>query len=188
MDSFGADSESLDGPGPEEGAGEAEEFVNEEYEHLVRRWRNEAFAPEILPFDEDMVSNMTEANQYLSEALFAEAQEMEDGGLDPMDSTIRSIDLDRVKYWLRDYLRIRLWKLMQWPQHYLKFENQERLSEAERVFLREHWSAKQDFLAAHLLNYLPEQKQQLDEKTDMMDMVRTPRHIHHVSSSTRRLT
>jgi hypothetical protein len=31
-----------------------------------------------------------------------------------------SQDLERTKYVLRDYLRIRLWKLTQWPQHYLE--------------------------------------------------------------------
>merc|ERR1719443_269801 len=99
---------------------------------------------------------MTEANQYLSEALFAESQEMEDAVHDTLDATIRNIDLDRVRYWLRDYLRIRLWKLMQYPQHYLEPANQALLGDAERVFLREHWAGKQQFFQGHLLNFLPQ--------------------------------
>ena len=74
---------------------------------------------------------------------------------------IRQIDMERVAYWLRDYLRIRLWKLMQYTQHYLGPTATEVLSPAEKVFAKDHWKGKEAFLTAHLLKYLPEQKRSL---------------------------
>jgi hypothetical protein len=81
---------------------------------------------------------------------------------------------------LRDYLRIRLWKLTKWPQHYLEPGNLDVLSDAERVFLREFWEAKKGFLENRLLEALPPAKRLLDEKTDLLDMVRRPNLEKHV--------
>merc|ERR1719387_265483 len=116
---------------------------------------------------------MVELVEYISESLQVEQEE--DGELmSLMNHTIRAVDIDRVKYWLRDYLRIRLWKLTQWPQHYREPERQGLLSDAERTFLHEYWRAKESFLKAHCLQYVPETKQRLDQKTDLQDMVRRP--------------
>merc|ERR1719277_2145665 len=95
---------------------------------------------------------------------------------DPNDAhyALRCIDLERVKYVLRDYLRIRLWKLSQWPQHYLEPANHNLLSDAERVFLRETWELKAAFFEHRLLCALPEVKRHLDERMDLLDMVRRP--------------
>ena len=107
---------------------EVSNVLNEEYEILYMRWLNECFAPEILPFDHEMVYNMTETMQFLKDALPDDPPRMRE---------IRQIDMERVAYWLRDYLRIRLWKLMQYTQHYLGPTATEVLSPAEKVFAKD---------------------------------------------------
>lgn len=150
-----------------------EDFVNPDLPMLLRMWRNEKYAPELLPFNERVVVNISEVIEFLGEEL---DQDRADENQDPNDPSfaLRCKDLERVKYALRDYLRIRLWKLGQWPQHYLERNNVNLLSDAERTYLKEHWSHKRQFFESRLLSALPPSKQALDDKIDLLDMVRRP--------------
>jgi len=177
MDSAG-DSSSLGG-GAEAGT-EAEPWIHQGMDQLIRRWKNEKYAPEILPFDQQNVEDLSEATEFVSEILHEEMADSEEKDPNDPDYRLRCIDHDRVKYVLRDYLRIRLWKITQWPQHYLEPDNIEVLSEAERTFLREYWDAKKGFLENRLLDALPPAKRALDEKIDLLDMVQRPNLDKHV--------
>uniref|UniRef100_A0A7S1PN95 DNA replication complex GINS protein SLD5 n=1 Tax=Alexandrium catenella TaxID=2925 RepID=A0A7S1PN95_ALECA len=160
--------------------GEDEVFHNKDVEKLFLRWQNEKFAPEVLPFDRDVAENISEMVEYVGEGL--EEERGEGDGQDPNDPDycLRCVDLERIKYLLRDYLRIRLWKLSQWPQHYLEPANIQYLSDAERQFLREFWNLKKGFFESRLLGGLPTAKQGLDDKMDLLDMVRRPALDKHV--------
>lgn len=156
------------------GEEEDEAFVNQEVTDLQRYWRNEKYAPELLPFKTTVVENLSEVIEFVGEDLDEERADEEDA--DPNDPSLmlRSAELERVRYVIRDYLRIRLWKLTQWPQHYMERDNMVLLSDAERNFLREYWHNKKKFFESRLLGALPPSKQGLDEKADLMDMVRRP--------------
>eukprot|EP00442_Polarella_glacialis_P020574 CAMPEP_0115079728 /NCGR_PEP_ID=MMETSP0227-20121206/18273_1 /TAXON_ID=89957 /ORGANISM="Polarella glacialis, Strain CCMP 1383" /LENGTH=238 /DNA_ID=CAMNT_0002467271 /DNA_START=116 /DNA_END=832 /DNA_ORIENTATION=- len=179
MDSF-EDQDSFQASGQAAGQGEEEAFVHEDVDRLIRRWRNEKYAPEILPFDKDVIQNMSELLEFVAETLDGERNEGE--GQDPHDPDfcLRNIDLERMRYVLRDYLRIRLWKLTRWPQHYLEPKNQDLLSAAERAFLSEYWDNKRLFLDNRLLTTIPPSKRALNEKLDFLDMVRRPEIEKHV--------
>jgi len=153
---------------------EEEDFIDPDIDNLHRAWRNEKYAPELLPFNHTVVEHISELVEFVVEDL--EEARAEDEEVDPDDVTemLRKADLERVRYVLKDYLRIRLWKLTMWPQHYMERENFKRLSEAERNFLREYWDIKKTFLHGRFLRALPEAKHVLDEKSDLMDMVRRP--------------
>mmetsp|Transcript_151141 Transcript_151141/g.485547 ORF Transcript_151141/g.485547 Transcript_151141/m.485547 type:complete len:243 (-) Transcript_151141:136-864(-) len=158
----------------ETGTGEDEaDFVNPDLPQLHRMWRNEKYAPELLPFNVRVVQNISEVVEYVGEDL---DQDRQDEDQDPNDPSyvLRCKDLERVKYALRDYLRIRLWKLQKYPQHYLESKNLKLLSDAERTFLREHWHHKKQFFESRMLSALPPSKQSLDDKIDLLDMVRRP--------------
>lgn len=185
MDSLGEQSlGDMSSPGllgaGADGAAEDEPWVHQGIEQLMRRWQNEKYCPEILPFDQQIVEDLSEAIEFVNENLH---EDMADGdSQDPNDPDylLRCIDYERVKYVLRDYLRIRLWKISQWPQHYLEPGNNEVLSSAERIFLQESWDIKKAFYKNRLLDALPEMKQQLDQKLDLLDMVRRPELDKHV--------
>jgi len=181
MDSLESDLNGLLGAADAEEEKENEPWIHQGMEQLVRRWKNEKYAPEILPFDQQNVEDLSEAIEFVNEILHEERAE---GSLeDPtcaIDYSLRSIDYERVKYVLRDYLRIRLWKLTKWPQHYMEEGHIEVLSPAERHFLREFWDAKQGFLHNRFLDALPPTKQPLDQKLDLLDMVRRPNIEKHV--------
>jgi len=160
----------LDSGDPNE---EGEDFVNVDIVQLHRIWRNEKFAPELLHFGERVVENISELCEVVGEDLDQERAEEQQDPNDP-SWVLRCVDLERTKYVLRDYLRIRLWKITQYPQHYLDPDNIKLLSDAERIFLRDYWGAKKEFFHNRLLGALPPSKQGLDDKIDLMDMIRRP--------------
>lgn len=175
MDSF-EESETL---GATPGTGD-DRFVNPDLSKLLIMWRNEKYAPEILPFDTEVVENISEVVDFVGETLEEERLESDVQDPNDPDRCLRVLDLDRTKYILRDYLRIRLWKLSQWPQHYLEPRNLALLSEAERNFLRDCWQLKRGFFEHRLLGALPAAKRGLDDKLDHLDMVRRPILDKHV--------
>eukprot|EP00441_Pelagodinium_beii_P042429 CAMPEP_0197649954 /NCGR_PEP_ID=MMETSP1338-20131121/30392_1 /TAXON_ID=43686 ORGANISM="Pelagodinium beii, Strain RCC1491" /NCGR_SAMPLE_ID=MMETSP1338 /ASSEMBLY_ACC=CAM_ASM_000754 /LENGTH=235 /DNA_ID=CAMNT_0043224269 /DNA_START=52 /DNA_END=759 /DNA_ORIENTATION=+ len=158
---------------------EEEAFENPDVENLIRRWRNEKYAPEVLPFDQALIENMSEVLDFVTETLEEERVEGQQDPHDP-DFCLRSLDLERMRYILRDYLRIRLWKLTQWPQHYLQPTNQTLLSTAERTFLKDFWDNKKLFFENRLLLALPAASQNLEDTNDLLDMVRRPDIEKHV--------
>jgi hypothetical protein len=173
-------NDTLSNTGSVEDADKNEPWIHKGFETLMRRWRNETFAPEILPFDSQTIEDYTEATELVSEILHEDRMDAESqDGIDP-DFNIRCMDHERVQYVMRDYLRQRLWKLQQWPQHYLEADNIEVLSEAERVFLRAIWDAKKVFMQTRVLDALPPAKQSLDDKIDLLEMVRRPKLQSHV--------
>lgn len=181
--SAGSAPEPRDSSGGAAGAGDpgdADPF--HDVKDLVTRWRNEKFAPELLRFATEAVEQLSEVVEYVAEGLEEERAngEAEPGGGDACLYLLRCTDMDRVKYLLRDYLRIRLWKIRRYPQHYLEPTSNELLSKAEREFLRNYWQLKSQYLDHKMLCALPEIKQKLDDQVDMLDMTRRPGLDKHV--------
>eukprot|EP00428_Durinskia_dybowskii_P043520 CAMPEP_0170281118 /NCGR_PEP_ID=MMETSP0116_2-20130129/40578_1 /TAXON_ID=400756 /ORGANISM="Durinskia baltica, Strain CSIRO CS-38" /LENGTH=251 /DNA_ID=CAMNT_0010532459 /DNA_START=42 /DNA_END=797 /DNA_ORIENTATION=- len=165
--SRGFDDPGLGDDDPESGAGE------EDFTALRRAWSNEKYAPELLPFNERAVLHVSEVVEFITSDLDEERGD-EDQDLNDPSRVLRTAELERIKYVLRDYLRIRIWKLTQWPQHYLDSANISFLSVAERSFLREYWGNKRKFFETRLLSVLPPAKKGLADRIDLLDMVRKP--------------
>jgi len=157
-----------------------EEYYNEDVGKLFDLWHNEKYAPELLPFNKEIVENISEVVEFVGDDLDEQRAEKKGCATNDLSHVIRSVDLERVRYVLRDYLRIRVWKISQWPQHYLERENIALLSDAENTFLQEFWQLKSGFLHHRLLGAMPASKQNLDDKIDLLDMVRRPVLDKHV--------
>jgi hypothetical protein len=50
----------------------AEPWIHQGIEILMRRWKNERYAPEILPFDQQTVEDLSEASEFVNENLHEE--------------------------------------------------------------------------------------------------------------------
>mmetsp|Transcript_20268 Transcript_20268/g.44256 ORF Transcript_20268/g.44256 Transcript_20268/m.44256 type:complete len:245 (+) Transcript_20268:175-909(+) len=150
-----------------------EEVVNSDLPQLHRMWRNEKYSPEILPFNHHVVQNISEVVEFVAEGL---DQERMSSDLDVHDPSyvLRCKELDRVRFVLRDYLRIRLWKLQQYPQYYLDPAHKRLLSPAELEFLTGFWANRRHFYHTRMLDRLPPAKQVLNDKMDLLDMVKAP--------------
>ncbi|CAH8299429.1 unnamed protein product [Eruca vesicaria subsp. sativa] len=100
-------------------------------ELLKRAWRNEKAAPEILPYEGDLV----ERAKGQIELVEGNIEDYVENGMDPLVVSLYQMDLDRTQFLLRSYLRVRLLKIEKFMFHTLKSEEAEsRLSEQEKVF------------------------------------------------------
>ncbi|CAE7847374.1 SLD5, partial [Symbiodinium sp. KB8] len=156
-----------------------EQDFSGEIAKMIRRWKNEKYAPEILPFDQDTIEFFVNLLQFVTENLEEEGED-EKGAVDTA-TNLRWIEKERFTYILRDYLRIRLRKLSQFPVYYLDKDNQALLSSAERIWLHEYWDNKSQLLQNRFLGALPGHLQSLtNDDNAPMDMVRRPSIQKHV--------
>lgn len=99
---------------------------------LERAWINERFAPEILPFIHDAITNLLELLEFQD----FNSQSTLEGFV----STIKAIELERAKFMLTSYLRIRLHKIEEYAfylgQNYDLVES--RLSTQEQEYLQKY--------------------------------------------------
>lgn len=135
---------------------------------------NEKGAPELLPYQSDLVEDlkrqislqMKEMDR--AEAAFAPLYEME---------------IDRAKYLLASYLRVRLKKLEKFGMHVLLSGHMhDRLSPAELAFTKKYVDIKHEHLTRSMLQHLPEQYRTLidtyrasEDGTRRISMVREPK-------------
>jgi GINS complex subunit 4 len=163
-------------------------FENTDIGRLRQMWRDEKYAPELLPMDNVVIENINEQLDFQDDLIRNEKEEDLDespeAAADPDRAasvkTICAIELDRLRYILRDYLRIRLWKLAEYPQHYLEKSNQMLLSEAERIYVKGLWEAQEGLLHNRFLSALPKMNRRLDTQEDLLDLVRRPDLDRHV--------
>eukprot|EP01104_Vermistella_antarctica_P006271 TRINITY_DN16988_c0_g1_i1.p1 TRINITY_DN16988_c0_g1~~TRINITY_DN16988_c0_g1_i1.p1 ORF type:complete len:215 (-),score=30.66 TRINITY_DN16988_c0_g1_i1:151-795(-) len=126
---------------------------------LKRIWLNEKYAPELLPFASDVVPYFHD-----------KVQEQEDqlAGLNPEDESDRicsafiQMEINRVRYLLRAYLRARLSKIEQFHSFLLNGD-QDRLSEEEANFLEGYSTLVGSHLGTSVLDKLPEKHRSVDD-------------------------
>lgn len=169
-----------DAPDP---AGDTEvKFENTDIGRLRQMWRDEKYAPELLPIDNIVIDNINEQLDWREDEIRDDQEEDLDdtpeAAADPdrvaSVKTIWAIELDRLRYILRDYLRLRLWKLAEYPQHYLEKSNQMLLSEAERIYVKGMREAQEGLIHNRLFCALPVHQRRLDTQEDLHDLVRRP--------------
>ncbi|KAK8998855.1 hypothetical protein V6N11_070037 [Hibiscus sabdariffa] len=100
-------------------------------ELLKKAWRNEKASPEILPFEEALVKRAKEQIQLMEETV----DDFEESGHDPLIVSLYQMDLDRVQFLLRSYLRVRLQKIEKFMFYIWKTDTyRNRLSIEEEKF------------------------------------------------------
>ncbi|KAI9190441.1 GINS complex subunit [Blastocladiella emersonii ATCC 22665] len=137
---------------------------------LTKAWVNERFAPELLPFQHAAVENLTELLSY-------QASDLAEGAAD-LAQIIKAMDVERVKFVLRSYLRTRLHKI----EHVALFLMAPDRVEAARAILSPYEAQYAEKYAALLRTHLhdtvgkhlPELFQAVDEESEHVDMVPKP--------------
>ncbi|KAK9084376.1 hypothetical protein Scep_030847 [Stephania cephalantha] len=148
-------------------------------ELLKRAWRNEKAAPEILQFQHELVQRSREQVQLMTITvqmqlniftafdlavktfcggmMFKEetVEDFEQNGADPLTVSVYQMDLDRMQFLLRSYLRIRLQKIVKYAIHISKSEAWSRLSEQEQKFAKRCMDDMEKHLNQSVLSRLP---------------------------------
>lgn len=111
-------------------------------EVLKRVWRNEKSAPEILAYESLLVERVQEQIALMEENLTAYAE-----SLDDMMLSIFEMDVNRLMFLLRAYLRIRLSKIEKFALHIMRTaELWDRLSPREQEYAQKFV----DILSKHM--------------------------------------
>ena len=170
--------------------------TSSDYAALKRAVMNEKAAPELLPYEMDLVERL-QSRVEQQEAM------LEDGGMGmedavagtsreayveskELENTALAIELSRLKYMLRSYLRTRLFKIENFVMACIESEEtQERLSELERGYAYEYVRLVGGHLKSHVTSKFPEAfgsvtKQASGSASGASDMIAVPDVGHHV--------
>eukprot|EP00301_Raphidiophrys_heterophryoidea_P013489 c20920_g1_i1.p1 GENE.c20920_g1_i1~~c20920_g1_i1.p1 ORF type:complete len:201 (-),score=45.62 c20920_g1_i1:25-627(-) len=123
---------------------------------------NERHAPELLPFNAELVADV--------KAQIQEQEEIVDSIEDVFTRNLFRMDLERILFCLRSYLRTRLLKVQSHSTHYTLGESAQvnpNLSPEESRFAKELVAARAGHLASSFLDSLPPQHRTID-KPDMV--------------------
>eukprot|EP01135_Chromosphaera_perkinsii_P005524 Nk52_evm73s352 gene=Nk52_evmTU73s352 len=153
-----------------------EDDVHEEMLKDLRRlkqaWINEKVCPELLPFEHEVVENMSEQieNQALS---------IEDGAKENINNAfianLYEMELERLRFILRSYLRVRLWKIEKNITYILSNLEQRRcLSPAEESYAKNYKGNVDTHFHDCCLQDLPERIRNLNEQSEEVDMIPKP--------------
>ncbi|XP_058723153.1 DNA replication complex GINS protein SLD5-like [Vicia villosa] len=144
-------------------------------ELLKRAWRNEKAAPEILPFQSDLIARVREQIELMEETV----EEKSSVGTDPLSVSLYQMDLDRTLFLLRSYLRIRILKIEKYMFHIRKTDELwNRLSKDEKFFTERCTDDLKKHLEESVLSKLPENYQSHERQSIISeedDMIPEPR-------------
>ena len=115
------------------------DFTTQNYSHfmttLITIWRNEKLSQTILPYEENIINEVTSLIE-------KKEKELNDKKMDKNVKYYIEIDIHRIKFIIKDYLRIRLMKIEKYLFYLLKNNKIDILSQNEIKFAAELMDVK----------------------------------------------
>jgi len=124
---------------------------------LKTAWLNEQLAPDLLPYEQEVVDALLEKTQEQQETIDENSHEVDTHFM----IQLFQMELERVKYMLQSYLRIRLWKIQKYHQ-FVSQKNPKQynlLSVQEQKFLKGYSRTVEAYLSASFLSFMPDNKE-----------------------------
>jgi len=176
------------------GSQDAFDPTGNDYVSLKRALMNEKASPEILPFESDLVSRLYTRTDHQSSILEDSLDDLQGRGATSgreaykeskeLANTCISIELSRIKYMLRSYLRTRLFKVENYAMHCIESEDvQDRLSPLERSYAYDYVRLVGTHLKMHVTSKFPEAFSSVTKQASAhtaSDMIPVPDVGHHV--------
>ncbi|TPX31344.1 hypothetical protein SmJEL517_g05305 [Synchytrium microbalum] len=146
-------------------------YANDDVKSLTQAWVNERCAPEVLPYEDGLMTNLME----MLEVQSANVDTLRDGRADAAFlQVLYQQEMERIKFVMRSYLRARLAKIEEHVMHYLQeAEHRRKLSPKELVFAERYDELIRKHHLKSSLESLPPALQRLDEGGDI-SMITTP--------------
>ncbi|KAJ3570996.1 hypothetical protein NP233_g4036 [Leucocoprinus birnbaumii] len=165
-------------PPPARGALELEREREETpLELLTRHWMNERHAPEILPAQEALLSSILDHLRRQSDAVQTLRGDPSTSDDEHLRITLVQLDIERVKFIVRSYVRTRLYKIEKYARYITSSPDiQTRLTAAERDHASRHADLNDRHFNFSVLQSLPEPQRHLDDDVPyyMPPMMTTP--------------
>lgn len=138
------------------------EYVNNDIQILLNAWINEKTSPELLQF-QDVVLVLLE----LCETQVLKIQNM------ATERSILELEIARIQYLIKSYLRVRLQKIEKYAFYY---ENNEsfKLSAQEQEYLKEYSRILKEYLLESGLETFPNALHGFDDYVGDLNMISSP--------------
>ena len=154
---------------------------------LKRAYFNEKCAPEILPFEHDLMRRVTESVDVQESTVVASRAAAGSGtssATDDLTAQVYHAELNRIRFLMRAYYRTRLRKFETYAVHCLKEPDVlERLSDLEQRYASDYANIVEEHFSS-VLGQMPEgyesMVQQIKEEDGAFDMVPEPDADAHV--------
>ncbi|OQS06359.1 hypothetical protein THRCLA_01599 [Thraustotheca clavata] len=148
--------------------GMAQDNLNEDIDRLREAWINELNAPEILDFQSELMEEILEQVQNQQEFVDEISRDQEKMTEErAFANKLYQMEIDRIKYMIASYLRVRLSKIEQHTRHVIS-NSLDRLSQGEIDYANKYL----ELLDAHFhdlaLSKFPVEQRKLDAP-DMID-------------------
>ncbi|KAJ3218881.1 hypothetical protein HK099_004905 [Clydaea vesicula] len=128
---------------------------------FTKAWINEKNSPEILNFKKELLES-------LSLKLTTQKHFIEEENLEIFLSSIYLQEIERLKFLIRSYLKMRLEKIEKFSLDFLvNQENRLKLSSKELSYCEKYQRLKQEYFNKTCLEKLPEMLRSIEEKNEM---------------------
>ena len=135
--------------------------LEQEILQLESALRREKVSPEILMYEDELITKVVTRIEEKHDALTSEnAENIEQ----QYDRIIQQLDLDRVKYLLSNYLRTRLIKIQTLAIHIVLTDQIQMLSSKEYAFLEKYYVIKTNHFKKTFLLNIPEEFRRIERE------------------------
>nr|KAJ3422983.1 GINS complex subunit [Polyrhizophydium stewartii] len=154
-------------------------------ENMVRLWINERAAPELLPFQHNTVAALRDILEKQQDELDSREFSTPD---DAFIKYVSQLELERIRFVLRSYMRIRLRKIERFSQYLVTDPEQRfKLSDAELDFAEGFQHLVGTYHRQSFLDMLPADMQALDDpemiNQDVGELQISPRRVRLVAAA-----
>jgi len=163
--------------------------MNEDLLALIEAWRNEKCGPVLMTIDEELLRRILEQVENQERNVELQWEAAEDAYRNKtaeVDDTrqimlrLQQVEIERIRFVLRAYLRTRIKKIEECVQYYLRDEHQSIMTENELAYAKRFSEMVEKHFHNSVLNDIPETLRALDTKTEEIDMVPVPKENAHV--------
>ncbi|KAI8821680.1 uncharacterized protein EV422DRAFT_427775 [Fimicolochytrium jonesii] len=147
-------------------------YFNDDVRTLTQWWVNERCAPEILPYQDELVRSLLEMVEAQTSILETKTSDTADGAF---LNVLYQQEMERIKFVIRSYLRTRLAKIQKYTAFFLREpEFRGRLSEEELAFAENLQQLLEKHFTKSCLEGLPPFLTRLDDQAGDSSMVSMP--------------
>ncbi|KAF2858830.1 GINS complex, Sld5 component [Piedraia hortae CBS 480.64] len=147
-------------------------------QEMVRAWVHERCSPDLLPYPSELIDRvMARMRQHAEmKADWHQVNALEEvAATDHFALVILQTDLERVKFLLRSFVRVRLQKIDRYPHYYRTRTSEDpALSSLEQQYLETHQALLSAHYNAAFLSSFPSALQRLDDTSGGISMVDAP--------------
>lgn len=122
--------------------------------NLQKIWANEKFSKELLKYEDDFISEVLQLTEKKEKEIAAMNNSRRDNLKEDME--VLELDVERIKFLVKDYLRIRLCKIDKYLFHIIKNDLNDLLSNAEFKFAFDLFKMKRGYFSEGLSSKIPE--------------------------------